>query len=175
MVSKPASGTSATLSFGAINFTYDMVKDAQNKTKTFTYEVTEDVPQGADSGKLNGITYDTGKATVEITVTDKNGNGQMGVTVNVDKKKFTNTYQAEQVTVDANGSLAGTKVLTAVNSDKKLAAKEFSFTAEPIDNTTVAPTATTATNEAPTTAGSNTGAFNFGSLTFDAPGPTPIR
>lgn len=170
MVSKPASGTSATFSFGAINFTYDMVKDAQNKTKTFTYEVTEDVPQGADSGKLNGITYDTGKATVKITVTDKNGNGQMGVTVNVDKTQFTNTYQAEQVTVDANGALAGTKVLTAVNSDKKLAANEFSFTAKPIDNTTVAPTATTATNEAPTTAGSNTGAFNFGSLTFDAPG-----
>lgn len=169
-VSKPASGTSATFRFGTINFTYDMVKDAPNKTKTFTYEVTEDMPQGADDGKLNGITYDTGKATVKITVTDKNGNGRMGVTVNVDKATFTNTYQAAPVTVDANDALAGTKVLNAVNSDKKLAKDDFSFTAEAIDNTTVVPTTTTATNEAPTTEGSNTGAFNFGSLTFTQAG-----
>ena len=169
-VSKPASGTSATFSFGTINFTYDMVKDEPNKTKSFTYEITEDMPQGADNGKLNGISYDQGKATITITVTDKDGNGKMGVTVNVDKTTFTNTYHAEPVTVDANDALAGTKVLNAVNSDKKLAKGDFSFTAEAIDGTTVVPIATTATNEAPTTEGSNTGAFNFGSLTFTQTG-----
>lgn len=169
-VSKPASGTSATFSFGTINFTYDMVKDEPNKTKSFTYEITEDMPQGADNGKLNGISYDQGKATITITVTDKDGNGQMGVTVVVDKATFTNTYEAAPVTVDANDALAGTKVLNVVNSDKKLAKGDFSFTAEAIDNTTVVPIATTATNEAPTTEGSNTGAFNFGSLTFTQAG-----
>ena len=68
------------IDFGTINFTFDDIKDVApdengKRTKTFTYEVYEVVPE--DAAKIPGVTYDTHRATITVTLTD-NGDGTMG-------------------------------------------------------------------------------------------------
>lgn len=136
--------------------------------KTFTYEVSENVP--SDDEKPAGYTYDrTTTHTVAYTVT-LNDNNELQVTVAVDGEKvesgsnptvtFNNSYQPESVTT---GSLSGSKSVTNEHGEYTMTGGEFSFTISSADESAPLPSQTTVTNDAD-------GNFSFGSITFTAPG-----
>lgn len=97
-------GDAVPFSFGQITFTSDMVKDASDHTRTFTYEVTE------TAGNLPGIQYSTNKATIQITVSD-NGEGQLVASATTQNGSFENRYSAE-LNYTAAGGLNLAKTLT---------------------------------------------------------------
>ncbi|MGI6032769.1 MAG: Spy0128 family protein [Coriobacteriales bacterium] len=74
------------------------------KPGTYTYEVTENIPDNSD----NGITYDKHTAKVTVTVTD-NGDGTLEATPSYENGTFENSYTAEsaQATINAKKTLTG--------------------------------------------------------------------
>ena len=105
-------GNTATFNFGDITF---------NEAGTYVYEVTE------AKGGLGGVTYSTNKATVTVTVTDKDASGaatgKLVATATVENGTFTNTYQSKLDYVDAGG-LQLTKTLNG----RDMADGQFEFT-----------------------------------------------
>ena len=105
-------GNTATFNFGDITF---------NEAGTYVYEVTE------AKGDLGGVTYSTNKATVTVTVTDKDASGaatgKLVATATVENGTFTNTYQSKLDYVDACG-LQLTKTLNG----RDMADGQFEFT-----------------------------------------------
>ncbi len=105
-------GDTATFNFGDITF---------NEAGTYVYEVTE------TKGDLGGVTYSTNKATVTVTVTDKDASGaatgKLVATATVENGTFTNTYQSKLDYVDAGG-LQLTKTLNG----RDMADGQFEFT-----------------------------------------------
>lgn len=105
-------GNTATFNFGDITF---------NEAGTYVYEVTE------TAGNLGGVTYSTNKATVTVTVTDKDASGaatgKLVATATVENGTFTNTYQSKLDYVDAGG-LQLTKTLNG----RDMADGQFEFT-----------------------------------------------
>lgn len=105
-------GNTATFNFGDITF---------NEAGTYVYEVTE------TKGDLGGVTYSTNKATVTVTVTDKDASGaatgKLVATATVENGTFTNTYQSKLDYVDACG-LQLTKTLNG----RDMADGQFEFT-----------------------------------------------
>lgn len=86
-----ANGQKTDITFGEIRYDLDDVGK-------HTYTITEDVPNGAQDNKLNGVTYDSTTYTVEVTVSD-NGDGTLEVTptykngnATVSSADFTNSY-----------------------------------------------------------------------------------
>ena len=105
-------GDTATFNFGDITF---------DKAGTYVYEVTE------TKGDLGGVMYTTNKATVTVTVTDKDASGaatgKLVATATVENGTFTNTYQSKLDYVDAGG-LQLTKTLNG----RDMADGQFEFT-----------------------------------------------
>lgn len=105
-------GNTATFNFGDITF---------NEAGTYVYEVTE------TKGDLGGVTYSTNKATVTVTVTDKDASGaatgKLVATATVENGTFANTYQSKLDYVDAGG-LQLTKTLNG----RDMADGQFEFT-----------------------------------------------
>lgn len=105
-------GNTATFNFGDITF---------NEAGTYVYEVTE------AKGDLGGVTYSTNKATVTVTVTDKDASGaatgKLVATATVENGTFTNTYQSKLDYVDAGG-LQLTKTLNG----RDMTDGQFEFT-----------------------------------------------
>lgn len=105
-------GNTATFNFGDITF---------NEAGTYVYEVTE------AKGGLGGVTYSTNKATVTVTVTDKDASGaatgKLVATATVENGTFTNTYQSKLDYVGAGG-LQLTKTLNG----RDMADGQFEFT-----------------------------------------------
>lgn len=105
-------GNTATFNFGDITF---------NEAGTYVYEVTE------TKGDLGGVTYSTNKATVTVTVTDKDASGaatgKLVATATVENGTFTNTYQSKLDYVGAGG-LQLTKTLNG----RDMADGQFEFT-----------------------------------------------
>ena len=92
------------------------------------YQITEVLPDGAEDGKLAGVTYDPHTEIVKVTVgfdADGNLTATKDTPANEVDAEFTNTY-------DAAGSLTvdGTKNLTG----RSFAKGEFSFTITEMDN-----------------------------------------
>lgn len=90
-----------------------------NHVGTYTFKVTENIPQDAQNNKLNGVTYDTNVATVTVLVTDKDANGnktgQLNATVSYENSKHQSTDLAQFVNEYAESGSAkieGTKNLT---------------------------------------------------------------
>lgn len=125
-VNSPEGKDKVNFSFGEIAFTYDMVKDEPNKTKTFEYEVKEVIPQ--EGKPSNGMTYDTHTAKVKITVTD-NGDGTMSATTEATGTDFVNTYRSEVNYAQFNTGLAIIKTLTGHD----MAKDQFTFVITPGD------------------------------------------
>lgn len=132
---------SKSASFGSITY---------NTEGTYTYTVTESVPDDAD--KIGGVTYDAHTVTVTVTVTDTNHDGKLEASVSYDNKKglneadqttdsaaaFTNSYgivpgTVEEVDTGANFGL--TKQLTGTDWGKRT----FTFSITPTDKKTPAP------------------------------------
>lgn len=90
-------------SFGNIGFT---------KPGTYTFQVTEAVPEGAVNNVLNGITYDSSVKNITVNVTDNNA-GELiaAVAEESDVLTFTNTYATSTVTLGENEQFKVTKNL----------------------------------------------------------------
>lgn len=97
-------GDSVSFDFGQIEFTSDMVKDAPDHKRTFTYEVTE------TAGTLPGIHYSDNKAVIKVTVSD-NGQGKLVASATTQNGTFINRYSAE-LNYTAAGGLNLAKTLT---------------------------------------------------------------
>ncbi|MGN0363834.1 MAG: Spy0128 family protein, partial [Bilifractor sp.] len=113
------------VTFDPITYALDDLKDAGEKGKTYTYTISEVLPEGvsASNPTKDGITYDTSVKTVKVNVAD-NGNGTLNVTYGDNKDttfagaSFTNTYAA-----DGQAQFYATKTL----SGRTMEAGEFSF------------------------------------------------
>ena len=93
------------VSFSAISF---------DRAGTYTYSIVE------MAGNLGGITYDTTKINVTVTVTNNEGTLTAAVAYSTgDAAQFTNTYEP----ADATATITARKVLTG----RALQAGEFSF------------------------------------------------
>ena len=97
-------GEPVSFDFGQIEFTSDMVKDAPDHKRTFTYEVTE------TAGTLPGIHYSDNKAVIRVTVSD-NGQGKLVASATTQNGTFVNRYSAE-LNYKAAGGLNLAKTLT---------------------------------------------------------------
>ena len=86
--------------FGDIEFEFDMLKDAPDHKRTFTYEVREVVP--ADGHKLPGIQYDDHVATMKVTVSD-DGSGKLKASAVAENVTFVNRYTAKINYTEAGG------------------------------------------------------------------------
>lgn len=132
-----AAGKPVEFSFGAINFTFDHIKDAPvvngERTKTFVYEVRE------IQGDIAGVEYDDNVATLTIRLTDA-GDGNLTATYDVTgKSQFTNEYSTEPVNPDGDGatSKAGIQIVKTLTG-RPIAAGDFKFTMAPADDATKA-------------------------------------
>lgn len=103
-------GNAGSFEFSKLTFT---------KTGTYTFKVTENIPQEAQNNKLNGVTYDTNVATVTVRVTDKdadgNKTGQLNAKVSYENSKHQSKKLAQFVNEYAESGSAkieGTKNLT---------------------------------------------------------------
>ncbi len=129
--------------------------------KTFTFEVAEAVP--ADADKLPGVTYDEAKHTVKITVAD-NGDGTLDVTTAVDDRAgnvvaFTNKYKA----ADADFATADFGLTKQLTGREWKDGESFEFKLEAVTAGAPMPQSDVAT-------ATQAGAFNFGTITYDAAG-----
>lgn len=109
-----------------------------NHVGTYTFKVTENIPQDAQNNKLNGVTYDTNVATVTVLVTDKDANGnktgQLTAEVSYENSKHQSTDLAQFVNEYAESGSAkieGTKNLTGRDFKD---GDSFTFTVTPQDN-----------------------------------------
>lgn len=116
--------------FGTIRFTDAHMEGATPNddgtvSKTFTYDVTEVIPE--DGAKIPGITYDGHTATLAITVTD-NLQGELSATavITTENGTFTNNYRSN-LNYNAVGGLRISKVLNGRDMQKD----QFTFRLTP--------------------------------------------
>lgn len=132
-----AAGKPVEFGFGAINFTFDHIKDAPvvngERTKTFVYEVRE------TEGSIPGVTYDGHVAKLTVTLKD-NGKGVLSATTVVSNgAQFTNTYTTKPINPDGDGATAkgGIQIVKTLTG-RPIAAGDFKFTMAPADDATKA-------------------------------------
>ena len=154
-VSNAADGT---VTFSPITYKLSDLNNAESKT--FTYTISE-VGNG-----LGGVTYDTAKHKVSVTVTD-NGDGTLTASKPVydgnseTAPTFTNTYQAAPEVV------ALPTVTKTVAGDQTDTYPTFSFVIEAQDG---APSLDNADGSSVTKTLDGPGSVDFGSVTFSAAG-----
>ena len=125
-VAEGKNNADGTISFGNLAYSLSDLSDGNGgyvSSKDFTYTVSEVLPEGAteeNNYTVNGITYDTRKFTVKVTVSYDVASGTMSAALDKDSDKvaFTNSYDTK-----TSISLTGTKNLTG----RKLKENEFSF------------------------------------------------
>ena len=105
-----------TIRFGAISYSLSDLSDGNGSyvsSKEFTYTVSEVLPEGATAENkytVNGITYDTSKFTVKVTVTydAKTGTMSAALAEGTPGIAFSNTYTATgSTTITATKTLTG--------------------------------------------------------------------
>ena len=154
-VSNAADGT---VTFSPITYKLSDLNNAESKT--FKYTISE---VGND---LGGVTYDTAKHTVSVTVTD-NGDGTLTASKPVydgnseTAPTFTNTYQAAPEVVPLP------TVTKTVAGDQTDTYPTFSFVIEAQDG---APSLDNADGSSVTKTLDGPGSVDFGSVTFSAAG-----
>ena len=109
-----------------------------NHVGTYTFKVTENIPQDAQNNKLNGVTYDTNVTTVTVSVTDKDANGNKTGQLNAKVfytnsgndstglAKFVNSYEES-----GSYAITGTKNITGRSFQK---GDSYTFTVTPKDD-----------------------------------------
>ena len=133
-----AAGTPVEFDFGAINFTFDHIKDVKPndtgvRTKEFVYEVRE------TECSIPGVTYDGHVAKLTVTLKD-NGKGVLSATTVVSNgAQFTNTYTTKPINPDGDGATAkaGIQIVKTLTG-RPIAAGDFKFTMAPADDATKA-------------------------------------
>ena len=169
--------TEGDFSFAELTFSKVTAEDAP-----YNFIIEEVVPDGASENKLNGITYDTHKAKVGVTVTD-DGNGQLTATptystVEGEASTFTNTYAPEPTSYDF--SFGGAKTVTVESGSYTLGEGDFAFILKPVGNAPMPKDGVEFVNPDDPTAGikvtngtatNNSAPFSFaGSITFTEAG-----
>ena len=105
-----------TIRFGALSYSLSDLSDGNGgyvSSKDFTYTVSEVLPEGAteeNNYTVNGITYDTSKFTVKVTVTydAKTGTMSAALAEGTPGIAFSNTYTATgSTTITATKTLTG--------------------------------------------------------------------
>lgn len=114
-------GEPVSFDFGQIEFTSDMVKDAPDHKRTFTYEVTE------TAGTLPGIHYSDNKAVIKVTVSD-NGQGKLVASATTQNGTFVNRYSAE-----LNYTAAGGLNLAKTLAGRDMTDGQFTIKIKPND------------------------------------------
>ena len=112
-------GNAKDFSFGTFKYTLDDVKNEPNRTKEFTYTVSEKKPA---EGAIAGVEYDDHTATLKITVKD-NGEGRLVATASVENNTFTNIYSAKVNYI----AKAGVQLSKTLNG-RDMADGQFAFT-----------------------------------------------
>ena len=129
-----AAGYAVPFDFGTINFTFDHIKDATVvngvRTKTFVYEVSEDMP--TDDARIPGVTYDGHVATLTVTLKDNGKGGLSATTVVSNGAQFTNAYTTMPVKPDGDGATGkdGIQIVKTLTG-RPIAAGDFEFTMAP--------------------------------------------
>lgn len=132
-----AAGDAVPFDFGAINFTFDHIKDVPvvngERTKTFVYKVSE------NPCNISGVTYDKHVATLKVTLEDKGSGVLSATTVVEDGATFTNAYTTAPVNPDGDGatSKAGIQIVKTLTG-RPIAAGDFKFTMASADDVTKA-------------------------------------
>ena len=129
--------SSATANASGVDFAFGSVHFA--KAGTYTFRITEDVPEGAQGGKLDGIVYDTHACDVTVVVGLDADNGRLAVesvtydngegAVDNSKAVFENSYKSG-IDYGDEGGLSVSKTLNG----RAMNAGEFGFTISGIDN-----------------------------------------
>ena len=139
---------------------------ALSSAGTTYWRFTEKIPEGAVSGRFQGVTYDAAIYIVEIQAVADNQNGKLIPTVTIYKDGavtsslvFRNAYTADPAT---DVVLSGTKTL--LGDLRKIQSGAFSFQLKDADGNVLQ----TVTNGTPT--GDYTAPFSFEPLTFTQPG-----
>lgn len=156
-------GESAKFNFGDITFT---------KNGTYTFYVSENIPENAVNNVLDGVTYDSHVETVSVNVTEDYANHTLvaEVTYDQDGVAFTNTYDAS-----ASTGVPTEFSLTKVFEGKTWTTEDvFEFTLTAGENTagieTPMPANPTVQVNAPTEEDGKTAKFDFGSISYDTVG-----
>ena len=121
-------GVSVSFGFGDIDFTFDSIKDVEPnaqgvRAKDFIYTVSE------SAGTIPGVTYDSHKATLTITITDA-GDGILVPSFKLENETFVNTYGSGEIVVDEINTTGGVQVVKTLTG-RAIAAGDFTFTMEP--------------------------------------------
>lgn len=156
-------GESAKFNFGDITFI---------KNGTYTFYVSENIPENAVNNVLDGVTYDSHVETVSVNVTEDYANHTLvaEVTYDQDGVAFTNTYDAS-----ASTGVPTEFSLTKVFEGKTWTTEDvFEFTLTAGENTagieTPMPANPTVQVNAPTEEDGKTAKFDFGSISYDTVG-----
>lgn len=144
-------GEAPDASFGTAKFQFD------GHNHTFYYEVTENMPAGANEGngyKVDGVTYDPTTFTVKVEVTydDKSGDSYADMTIyegtydqvskasedelngmKVDGITFNNSYGTEGTTVDTGDATTTANFTKVIDGRDWLESDSFQFTITPLD------------------------------------------
>lgn len=124
-----SNGADGTISFKPVEYT---------KAGTYRYFISEEVPNGTDSTKEAGVTYDAAVYPVTVTVTD-DGSGELKAEVsgrlNADGSgaDFKNTYKAESASV----TLGGHKNVEGIKNSDQVFRFTLSENGQVIDTKTV--------------------------------------
>lgn len=119
---------------GGFNFAELTFNKVTAEDAPYNFIIEEIVPDGASGNKLNGITYDTHKAKVSVSVTD-DGNGTLEATPTYSTNEgetntFTNTYAPEPE--DYTFNFGGTKTVTVESGSYTLGEGDFTFILKPV-------------------------------------------
>ena len=115
-VAEGKNNADGTISFGNLAYSLSDLSDGKGgylSSKDFTYTVSEVLPEGAteeNNYTVNGITYDTSKFTVKVTVTydAKTGTMSAALAEGTPGIAFSNTYTATgSTTITATKTLTG--------------------------------------------------------------------
>ena len=130
-------GSSATATASDVDFAFGSVRFT--KAGTYTFQITEDVPEDAQDGKLDGIVYDTHACNVTVVVRLDEENGRLAVesvaydngegATDNSKAVFENSYESGINYGDAGG-LSVSKTLNG----RAMNVGEFGFTITGADN-----------------------------------------
>lgn len=171
---------------GGIAFEHIMFNSSQHDGQTYEYELSEDIPAGANAGNnytLNGMTYDPTVYTVKIAVNVNHSTGALeavttyynvdGNAISTERPVFTNSYTPEPAVLEGATALHGAKTLFGRDM---LNGESFNFS---LTNTgrTDGVTIETGGDTASVSGGKNRTpvSFNFGKVTFSKVGTYIFR
>lgn len=157
-----------TVTFPAVTFTADCIPQGQNSV-TFQYEMSEVIPAEAtaeNNYKVNGMTYDPNKYTIDVTVSYENG--VLNVNAVYPNNERIVTFENVYTPAPTQAVLIGTK---AIEGRDWLDSDDFTFSLSAVTADAPMPKSTEITVDKEIVA-NNEGVktFRFGEINYTKPG-----